>query len=175
MTSRDDLRIGDAERDEVMTALREHFAQGRLTHDELDERLDTALGARTVGDLRRVTADLPEQRSQRPAAYDAPWRPEGMPLPPRGDLGTWGHHMADLPRPPFQGRRRHGGPPVFLIILAVFLVASAVGGAFAPLLGLLKVLFIMGVVFAIVRLAHHRHHGHPHLGHHHSHLGRRHR
>ncbi|WP_084957786.1 DUF1707 SHOCT-like domain-containing protein [Thermoactinospora rubra] len=55
----DELRIGDAERDEAMAALREHFAQGRLTREELDERLDLALSAKTAGELARVTADLP--------------------------------------------------------------------------------------------------------------------
>jgi hypothetical protein len=53
------IRVGDAERDQVTSALHEHFVQGRLTRDELDERLEAALSARTVGDLRAVTRDLP--------------------------------------------------------------------------------------------------------------------
>ncbi|MFB9838987.1 DUF1707 SHOCT-like domain-containing protein, partial [Actinoallomurus acaciae] len=57
--SAEQLRVGDAERDEVTTALHEHFAQGRLTREELDERLTAALSARTVGDLRAITRDLP--------------------------------------------------------------------------------------------------------------------
>ncbi|MFD0471913.1 DUF1707 domain-containing protein [Nonomuraea thailandensis] len=58
---RNDLRIGDAEREQTMAALREHFAQGRLTHEELDERLDRSLAAKTARDLAQVTADLPGQ------------------------------------------------------------------------------------------------------------------
>ncbi|MFI6496560.1 DUF1707 domain-containing protein [Nonomuraea typhae] len=54
-----DLRIGDAERERTMESLREHFAQGRLTHEELDERLDRTLAARTARDLTEITADLP--------------------------------------------------------------------------------------------------------------------
>jgi Domain of unknown function (DUF1707) len=55
-----ELRVGDAERDQVMAALHEHFAQGRLTQAELEERVDTALSARTAGDLSQVTSDLPQ-------------------------------------------------------------------------------------------------------------------
>src|SRR5207253_5566346 len=40
-----DLRIGDAERDVAMAQLREHFVAGRLTFDELSERIDFALTA----------------------------------------------------------------------------------------------------------------------------------
>ncbi|GAA3081594.1 DUF1707 SHOCT-like domain-containing protein [Streptosporangium carneum] len=60
MTFPDDLRIGDAERDAAMDALREHYAQGRLTHEELDERLELVLSARTGRDLAAVGADLPD-------------------------------------------------------------------------------------------------------------------
>ena len=56
----DRIRVSDADRDRVAARLRDHFAEGRLTQDELDERISAALGAKTVGDLRRVMADLPE-------------------------------------------------------------------------------------------------------------------
>ncbi|MEU8271797.1 DUF1707 domain-containing protein [Sphaerisporangium sp. NPDC049002] len=171
MTSRDDLRIGDAERDEVMTALREHFAQGRLTHAELDERLDTALAARTASDLRQMTADLPGPASRRPVEYARP-RADGWTPPQHADLASWGHHMAyraeraAARRERFERRRgRHGGPPVFLFVLAFILIASVVTGLAGPLLGLVKVLFFVGLAFTLIRLAHHRHHlRHPRLG-----------
>jgi Domain of unknown function (DUF1707) len=54
-----DLRIGDAERDAAMVQLREHFAAGRLTFDELTERIDLALAAKTQGHIDRLMADLP--------------------------------------------------------------------------------------------------------------------
>jgi hypothetical protein len=54
-----DLRIGDAERDVAMTQLREHFVAGRLTFDELTERIDAALIAKTQRQIDRLTADLP--------------------------------------------------------------------------------------------------------------------
>ena len=55
----DSIRVSDADRDRVTTQLRDHFAAGRITSAELDERLLAALSARTFGDLRRIMADLP--------------------------------------------------------------------------------------------------------------------
>ena len=53
------LRVSDADREHVTARLREHFAEGRLTREELDERITAALNAKTFGDLRRIMADLP--------------------------------------------------------------------------------------------------------------------
>jgi Domain of unknown function (DUF1707) len=55
----DRLRASDADRDRAAALLRVHFAAGRLTPDELDDRLAATLGARTFADLRRALADLP--------------------------------------------------------------------------------------------------------------------
>jgi Domain of unknown function (DUF1707) len=61
-----DLRIGDAERDETMAQLREHFAAGRLTLDELTERIDGALAAKTQAHIDALLVDLPRS-SRHPA------------------------------------------------------------------------------------------------------------
>jgi hypothetical protein len=53
------MRISDRDRECATARLRDSFAEGRLTREELDERIAAALNAQTVGDLRRVTADLP--------------------------------------------------------------------------------------------------------------------
>ena len=53
----DRLRTSDADRDRVAARLRDHFAEGRLTREELDERLTAALNAKTHGELRRILAD----------------------------------------------------------------------------------------------------------------------
>ncbi|MHB1434320.1 MAG: DUF1707 SHOCT-like domain-containing protein [Streptosporangiaceae bacterium] len=53
------LRIGDAEREAAAANLREHFALGRLTMEEFQQRLDAALTAKTDRDLARLTSDLP--------------------------------------------------------------------------------------------------------------------
>lgn len=52
------LRIGHAERDAAVAQLRDAAAEGRLTLEELDGRIETALEARTRGELRRLLADL---------------------------------------------------------------------------------------------------------------------
>ena len=54
-----DLRASDAEREQVVAALREHAGEGRLTIEELDERCSAALAARTRGDLAALMRDLP--------------------------------------------------------------------------------------------------------------------
>lgn len=56
-----EIRASDADRDRVADMLREHCAQGRITLDELQERLEVTYAARTIGALRAVTADLPEE------------------------------------------------------------------------------------------------------------------
>lgn len=55
------MRASDAERDRVAQLLQEHFAQGRLDHEEFTERLGRAYKARTADELATVTRDLPER------------------------------------------------------------------------------------------------------------------
>jgi hypothetical protein len=59
MASHSSLRASDADRDAVAERLRHAAAEGRLEPEELEERLHTALRARTYGDLRRLLTDLP--------------------------------------------------------------------------------------------------------------------
>lgn len=54
-----ELRVSDADRDRVARELREHFAAGRLTDDELGERLEAAYSARTQAELDALKTDLP--------------------------------------------------------------------------------------------------------------------
>lgn len=63
MASQPSLRIGDAEREAVAAELREHYAHGRLTLEEFNERIDAAFAAKTQSDLSQLTADLPHVRS----------------------------------------------------------------------------------------------------------------
>ena len=53
------VRASDAEREDVSRQLSAHAAAGRLTPQELDERLDAAYAARTHGELTRLLEDLP--------------------------------------------------------------------------------------------------------------------
>ncbi|MFF8233032.1 DUF1707 SHOCT-like domain-containing protein [Streptomyces caelestis] len=54
-----EVRASHADRDRVVDVLRVAAGDGRLTLEELDERLEAALSARTVGELAVLTADLP--------------------------------------------------------------------------------------------------------------------
>ena len=56
---RDELRVSYEDRDRVAEQLRVAAGDGRLTAEELDERLEIALTARTYAELARVTRDLP--------------------------------------------------------------------------------------------------------------------
>ncbi|MFE1285719.1 DUF1707 domain-containing protein [Streptomyces sp. NPDC058751] len=53
------LRASHADRDRVVDVLRIAAGDGLLTADELDERLEVALSARTLGELAALTGDLP--------------------------------------------------------------------------------------------------------------------
>ena len=55
----DRIRVSDADREQAAEVLRQAAGDGRITFDELDQRLEAAYGARTYGDLTEVTADLP--------------------------------------------------------------------------------------------------------------------
>jgi hypothetical protein len=59
MATGPNIRVGDAEREAVAAQLREHYGDGRLTLDELNERLDQTFAARTYAELNAVTTDLP--------------------------------------------------------------------------------------------------------------------
>jgi len=52
-------RASDQQREQAAQELREHFAVGRLTQEELDERIQQAYAARTEQQLRDLLADLP--------------------------------------------------------------------------------------------------------------------
>jgi hypothetical protein len=53
------IRASDAEREQVITALQQHFVDGRITDEELSERIDYLLQTRTRAALVDVTRDLP--------------------------------------------------------------------------------------------------------------------
>jgi hypothetical protein len=59
MPREDRLRASDADRDQVIDLLAQAAAEGRLTLEEYSERSETALAARTQGELAVLTADIP--------------------------------------------------------------------------------------------------------------------
>jgi len=60
------LRASHEDRDAVIEVLRVAAGDGRLTAEELDERLEIAFTARTYGELAKLTADLPAGTSPVP-------------------------------------------------------------------------------------------------------------
>jgi hypothetical protein len=74
VATRKDVRASDAERDSAAATLQEHFVQGRLTLDELQERLDSVLAARTHGQLDLIFSDMPRLPPQlvRPEPAEPP-------------------------------------------------------------------------------------------------------
>jgi hypothetical protein len=121
----DRIRVSDADREQVTARLREHFAEGRLTRDELDERVTAALSAKTVGDLRRVMVDLPEPA---PVLAGAGPMPRGV-------------------RPgPVYVRRGPRLLPLALLVLLIAAVAPGTGFFFLALLqGFLVFVLLAGV------------------------------
>ena len=61
--ARSELRASHEDRDRVVEMLRVSAGDGRLTAEELDERLERAMTARTYGELAELVADLPASGS----------------------------------------------------------------------------------------------------------------
>ncbi|GAB2702602.1 DUF1707 SHOCT-like domain-containing protein [Nocardia thraciensis] len=79
MADSPDIRIGTAEREEAMRRLSDHFAAGRLSVAEFDERSGTVAAAVTRGDLAPVFVDLPEPAAEQPEPVPEPSGRDGRP------------------------------------------------------------------------------------------------
>ncbi|MBC2643493.1 MULTISPECIES: DUF1707 domain-containing protein [unclassified Rhodococcus (in: high G+C Gram-positive bacteria)] len=66
-----EIRIGTAEREQALNLLSEHFAAGRLTVVEFDERSLAVTNATTRGELERVFTDLPATTADSPATVES--------------------------------------------------------------------------------------------------------
>jgi hypothetical protein len=135
----ENLRVSDADREQVAGRLREHFAEGRLTSEELDERVSAALGAKTVGQLRAVMTDLPE-----PEPVGAPGgSPAGQP--------PWGAGP-----PPWAGRGRYSyrrrGPRLLPLALLLLIMLIVLPGAGVVLGTVLKFMLLFWLVACVAGL-----------------------
>jgi hypothetical protein len=120
----DGVRVGDSDREAAVTALADHYAAGRLTKEEFDQRADTAWAARTTTDLFGLFTDLPGPVTATAAPPPvAPVRPQHR--PPLRPLG-W----------------RPGWLPPLLVVVAVLVVLTHV--PLFLLLGLIWVLVARG-------------------------------
>jgi hypothetical protein len=118
----DRMRISDSDRESAAARLRDHYAEGRLTAEELDERITAAFNARTVGDLRRVMADLPDSSMAQPDP--------AMPFAP----------------PPWALRRR--GPRLLPLVLVVLFAGLLLPGGWV-LFAFLKLILLFWLVVAL--------------------------
>ena len=71
-------RASDSDRNAIQTQLRSHCLAGRISVDELERRVDLAMRAETIPELRALVADLPEARPRDRADAGAPM-PVGLP------------------------------------------------------------------------------------------------
>lgn len=145
MASQPSLRIGDTEREAAAAELREHYAHGRLTLEEFNQRLDAVFGAKTQRDLQRITSDLPHVR------------PDNVPLPSAGVGQPSGHLTTARPGRysggDYGGRHFRGGFATFSTLLAALaswlLVWNVIlVGSGWPLGGRIGLLL---AVFAVIR------------------------
>lgn len=73
-SARTDMRVSDDARERVARRLGRAFAGGRLSDDELDERLARTWAARTRADLEAVMHDLPRRQRPRLRGIAGWWR-----------------------------------------------------------------------------------------------------
>lgn len=106
----DGLRVSDQDRERVAGEIREHFAAGRLTDDELSDRLSAVYKAQTEDELAAVRADLPR-----------------LPVAVRAEIAQ---RRAQLQRRLLQ--EAGGGVAVFLVCTGIW-AASGANGSFWPI------------------------------------------
>jgi Domain of unknown function (DUF1707) len=108
VTDRADLRVSDEERERAANEIREHFAAGRLSDDELGDRLSAVYRAQTVQELGALRADLP-----------------ALPPTPQQQRAELAQRRSMLQRQLLQ--QTGGGVGVFAICTVIWLAAGAHG------------------------------------------------
>jgi hypothetical protein len=147
-----DLRVSDEDRERAVRELREHFAAGRLSEEELSERVQAVYQARTDRELSALRADLPR-----------------LPVTREEQKAEIARRRSELQRRLLQ---QSGGALVPFAICTVIWVASGAHGMFWP------IWIVLVAVIPLVRngwrlygpapeldrvereLAHHERHGH---------------
>lgn len=78
MSTADNLRVSDADRQQTVDELTRHTADGRLSLDEFEGRVDEVMRARTAAELRTALRDLPALGRRSTPRRPSPGR---VPLP----------------------------------------------------------------------------------------------
>jgi uncharacterized protein DUF1707 len=119
------IRASDADREQAAEALREHFAAGRISEEELSDRVAAAYRATTMQEIEQLWVDLP--------------RLPASPLAHRAELAQ---RRAEL-RP--QLLQHAGGAFAPFIVCTIIWVASGASESFWPVwLLIFPVLFLGG-------------------------------
>lgn len=88
---------GSADRERTVGVLRAGFTEGRLTQDELSDRIARAYAARTYRDLWTLTADLPQGPLPYPSGLPVlPYQPGNLAAPHDAEPATHWHSAAAL-------------------------------------------------------------------------------
>jgi len=145
------LRASDQERNEVSSALGEHFSTGRLDLVEYERRVDEALAARTVGELADLFADLPVPRPEFVTRLVAP---PPTPLPASPQLPLYPATYAPYGVDPFTGHPYSDKSRVLAGLLQIFFGAFGVGRFYAGRSGIgmaqvLMTVFSLGILSLI--------------------------
>jgi hypothetical protein len=130
------LRISTADREAAAASLREHFAEGRLTLEEFQHRLEAVFDAKTDRDLASITADLPA------ASPGAGWIAQRAAADPR--RAKAGHQAGGQHQPPRSWPRAVAG--LFVIILSLVIVAALLPLALFGSLLSRAVLFLLSLL-----------------------------
>ncbi len=115
------LRVSDQDREGAACEIRDHYAAGRLTEDELNERLDAVYAARTQGDLSSIRVDLP-----------------ALPASRSTELTELRVRRSQLQRRLLQ--QSGGGLALFAVCTVIWLASNAHRGMFWPVWVLIVVL-----------------------------------
>lgn len=128
------VRAGDGDRRRVVDELQAHYVAGRLSSEELSERVEQVLAARTFGELALVLHDLP--------AIAVPTDPERETAPPVRDRAARRQERRDRHRERRrrgrsgrQGLRAHATSYVMVmaLLVAIWLLTSHEHAYFWPI------------------------------------------
>jgi Flp pilus assembly protein TadB len=123
------MRVSDSERERVAQFLREQSLEGRLDHEELEDRIGGAYRAKTAGELQDLIEDLPHRRvAAAPARRPAPRRRQNGPHP----LAIAGMVLLALLVLPTLAAG--GIAVVFAVVAAVALTVFVLGFLFGPII-----------------------------------------
>ena len=143
------VAVTDADRDTVTVQLREHYAAGRLSLDEFQDRLDAVYRAQTARQLGTVTGSLPH---------------EGVVIPPGASWGSYpGGYPLNVAK--MRAAMARAGRRIMLafgvvtagslLVLTLLIIAFMVHGLLGVVVGALLAILAVGVaaVGAVLWLA----------------------